>query len=186
MQSFHSRGRSPRRRSSGLRSALAAYPYYSLDPYPTVTLPYPTVPANKASTWNLLDGYLRVEYRDANGVYHPVTQEWLGLGFARGSTPPTAIGTNPVNPNAILIFQEPADRNRDGVLDSAGAPPGYTAKCTKKNLAVPASRPPTRRSPASLPRSPPTLGYSALVRRQHSGRGPAKPQPVQLVSHQLL
>jgi hypothetical protein len=114
---------------------LGEYPYYSLDPYPTVTLPYPTTPVTKASTWNLLDGYLRVEYRDTNGVYHGVTQEWLGLGFARGLTPPTAIATNPINPNAILIFQEPADRNRDGVLDAVGAPPGYTSKCTKKNLA---------------------------------------------------
>lgn len=111
----------------------AEYPYYSLDPYPTVTLPYPTTPANKASTWNLLDGYLRVEYRDAGGVYHGVTQEWLGLGFARGPLPPTVIGSNPVNPNAILLFQEPADRNRDGILDKAGSPPGYTSVCTKHN-----------------------------------------------------
>jgi hypothetical protein len=110
---------------------LAEYPYYSLDPYPLVTLPYPSVKAGYASTWNLLDGYLRVEYRDAAGNYHGVTQEWLQLGFARGTLPPTAIGTNPVNPNAILIFQEEADRNRDGVLDAAGAPPGYTSKCTK-------------------------------------------------------
>ena len=110
--------------------APAGYPYYSLTAYPPpVTLPYPTVPAN-VSTWNLLDGYLRVEYRDVNGNYHPVTQEWLQLGFARGLLPPTAIGTNPVNPNAILLFQEPADRNRDGVLDSAGAAPGYTTACT--------------------------------------------------------
>jgi hypothetical protein len=108
------------------------YPFYSLTPYnvPPLTLPYPTVPAN-VSTWNLLDGYLRVEYRDASGNYHPVTQEWLQLGFARGSLPPTAIGTNPVNPNAILIFQEYADRNRDGVLDALGAAPFATPVCTK-------------------------------------------------------
>ncbi len=114
-------------------TAAAGYPFYSLTPYnaPPLTLPYPAVPVN-VSTWNLLDGYLRVEYRDAGGNYHPVTQEWLALGFARGSLPPTAIGTNPINPNAILLFQEPADRTRDGVLDSAGAPPGYTSLCTKK------------------------------------------------------
>jgi hypothetical protein len=109
---------------------LAEYPYYSLAAYPTITLSYPTVPAN-VSTWNLVDGYLRVEYRDVNGNYHPVTQEWLELGFARGSLPPTAIGTNPVNPNAILLFQEPADRNRDGILDAKGAAPYSTSKCTK-------------------------------------------------------
>lgn len=113
--------------------APAGYPYYSLDLYPTITLPYPTVAA-KTSTWNLLDGYLRVEYRDVNGVYHPVTQEWLALGFARGSLPPIAAGTNPVNPNAILLLQEPADRNRDGALDFKGAAPNYNSACTKKNV----------------------------------------------------
>jgi hypothetical protein len=114
-------------------SAAAGYPFYSLTPYsaPPLTLPYPTIPAgNLLSTWNLLDGYLRVEYRDASGAYHPVTQEWLQLGFARALTPPTAPGTNPINPNAILLFQQPADRNHDGILDSAGAPPNYTTACT--------------------------------------------------------
>ncbi len=102
----------------------AEYPYYSLTAYPIVTLPYPTIPAgNLLSTWNLIDGYLRVEYRDAGGAYHPVTQEWLNLGFARGPLPPTTIGANPVNPNAILLLQEPADRNHDGVIDAVGAAP---------------------------------------------------------------
>ena len=45
-----------------------------------------SVPA-PPTTWNLIDGYLRVEYRDAGGAYHPVTKEWLELGFARGVTP---------------------------------------------------------------------------------------------------
>lgn len=98
-----------------------AYPFYSPLAYPTVpnTGPYNT-------TWNLLDGYLRVEYQDAGGAYHPVTQEWLSLGFARGLTPPTAPGGNPVNPNAILLLQKPADRNQDGTLDQNGAAPYYT------------------------------------------------------------
>ena len=78
---------------------------------------------HQINTWNLIDGYLRVEYRDAAGAYHPVTAEWLQLGFARGTTPPTAPGTNPVNPNAILILQEPADRNGNGVIDHTGAGP---------------------------------------------------------------
>ena len=64
--------------------------------------------------WNLLDGYLRVEYLDKNTLtYVPVTQEWLQLGFARDFTPPTG-GVNSVHPNAILILQELADRNGDG------------------------------------------------------------------------
>ncbi len=100
---------------TGSCAAAAPYPYYTPLPYP--------LPSLQMSTWNLLDGYLRVEYRDAAGAYHPVTQQWLQLGFARGTTPPTAPGTNPVNPNAILILQELADRNGNGVIDATGAAP---------------------------------------------------------------
>lgn len=71
------------------------------------------------TTWNLLDGYIRVEYRDSTGTYIPVTQEWLELGFARGFYPPTASSPNTVNPNAILILQEKADRNFNGSEDPA-------------------------------------------------------------------
>lgn len=102
---------------------VGAYPYYT-------TLAYPTPPA-ASTTWNLLDGYLRVEYEDKSGNYHPVTAEWLGLGFARGLTPPTTALSNPINPQAILLFQEPADRNEDGNLDQLGATPYTTKKCTK-------------------------------------------------------
>jgi len=64
--------------------------------------------------WNLLDGYLRVEIRLADGTFIPVTQEWLQLGFARGVTPPINGAVNPVHPNAILLLQMQADRNGDG------------------------------------------------------------------------
>jgi hypothetical protein len=102
-------------------NCTASYPYYT---QPT----YPVTPANDANVavWNLLDGYLRVEYRNAAGNFIPVTQEWLSLGFARGLTPPTAPQTNQVNPNAILLFQEPAHRNGTGALDANGTPPGTT------------------------------------------------------------
>jgi hypothetical protein len=80
-----------------------------------------------AATWNMLDGWLRVEYKNIAGNWVPVTNEWLGLGFARGFTPPNAPGANPVNPNAILILQQPADRDGDGVLDMAGVAPNCTA-----------------------------------------------------------
>jgi len=78
--------------------------------------------------WNLLDGYIRVEYQDkTSGAYVGVTKEWLELGFARDLTPPTApppgAGSNPVHQNAILILQEPADRNANGGLE-AGSPAG--------------------------------------------------------------
>jgi hypothetical protein len=96
-------------------------------PVPFYAAPYPyftNSAANQTNTWNLVDGYLRVEYRTPGGAYVGVTGEWLALGFARGPVPPTAPGANPVNPNAILIFQEPADRNSSGGWpDVNGAPP---------------------------------------------------------------
>jgi hypothetical protein len=64
----------------------------------------------QTSTWNLIDGYLRVEYKNASGTWVGVTNEWLQLGFARGSQAPNATTPNPINPNAILLLQEPADR----------------------------------------------------------------------------
>ena len=76
-----------------------------------------------AVAWNLIDGYLRVEYKDTTATWHPVTMEWLRLGFARGLAAPTAPGTNPINPDAILLLQEPGDRNGNGVVDMAGLPP---------------------------------------------------------------
>ena len=79
--------------------------------------PYYVASGPATATWNLIDGYLRVEYKDASGNWNPVTNEWLQLGFARSQTPPTlpgtsapAAGTNPITPNAILLLQEPADR----------------------------------------------------------------------------
>jgi hypothetical protein len=94
--------------------ATTAAPYYS--------------PANAAgaATWNLLDGYLRVEYKNSLGVWVGVTNEWLGLGFARGFLPPTAPGGNSIHPNAILILQEPGDRNGNGAIDTAGIAPVCT------------------------------------------------------------
>ncbi|HSY66796.1 MAG TPA: hypothetical protein VK829_19555 [Terriglobales bacterium] len=103
-------------------------PYYNA-PYPYFTAP--AITSKTINTWNLIDGYLRVEYRDAGGTYHPITAEWLQLGFARGTTPPTAPGTNPINPNAILILQEPADRNASGgAPDQVGAPPSCSKSGT--------------------------------------------------------
>jgi hypothetical protein len=72
--------------------------------------------------WNLLDGYLRVEIRQADGSYVGVTKEWLELGFARGATPPKAGSPNTVNPNAILLLQMQADRNADGIASTGVAP----------------------------------------------------------------
>jgi hypothetical protein len=119
-----------------------AYPYYSP--------PNGATPSNTASSsaWNLIDGYLRVEYKDVNGNWNPVTMEWLRLGFARGLTPPTVPGTNPaapganpVHPNAILLFQVPADRDSSGTLNSVGVAPSckttVAGKCTVWNPGTP-------------------------------------------------
>ena len=54
-----------------------------------------------------MDGWLRVEYKNAAGNWIGATRTWLALGFARGMTiPATPLGGNNVHPNAILIFQE--------------------------------------------------------------------------------
>src|SRR5208282_4285560 len=107
----------------------APYPYYT-----------PPAAAN-TSTWNLLDGYLRVEAYEA-GAWVGVTQEWLGLGFARGMLPPTSpgpatnAGSNQINPNAILILEEPADRNGNGgTPDATGVAPTCTKVAGKYPLA---------------------------------------------------
>ncbi|MGA7686921.1 MAG: hypothetical protein WCA58_18055 [Terriglobales bacterium] len=107
---------------SGCSTTAPAYPYFVVQNQ------------NNAAVWNLIDGYLYVEYEDSSGLWHNVTNEWLGLGFARGMTPPTAPGTNPINPNAILLLQEPADRNGNssfsspvGVPDPTGIAPHCSA-----------------------------------------------------------
>jgi hypothetical protein len=76
--------------------------------------------------WNLIDGWLRVEYLNAAGAWVPITNEWLQLGFARGLTSPTTpaggAGANPVHPNAILILQQRADRDANGTITNADNP----------------------------------------------------------------
>ena len=76
--------------------------------------------------WPLIDGWLRVEYLNAAGNWIGVTRSWLQLGFARGLTIPNTLGGNGVHPNAILIFQELADRNASGTLTGADAPSDIT------------------------------------------------------------
>jgi len=116
---------------AGCPAGAPAYPYYAIGGT-EVTSNATAMNATTAS-WNLIDGYLRVEYKDAGGAWHGVTNEWLGLGFARNTTPPTlpgssapAAGTNNVNPNAILLLQEPADRQGNGTPDQVGIAPSCT------------------------------------------------------------
>jgi Tfp pilus assembly protein PilX len=81
-----------------------------------------------AAPWPLYSGWLRVEFKNSAGTWVGVTPEWLQLGFARSLLPPaTALTGNVVNPKAILILQELADRNGDGNLTAADAPSALTA-----------------------------------------------------------
>jgi Tfp pilus assembly protein PilX len=112
-----------------------AYPYYALpNPY-TPVVSSALTPYNSANSnaWSLIDGYLRVEYLNTSNQWIAVTNEWLGLGFARSITPPTSpgpstnAGSNPINPNAILLLQEPADRNGNGSVTSTATAPTCTS-----------------------------------------------------------
>src|ERR1700690_2706448 len=100
-----------------------AYPYFA-PPNASGATTYNSASSN---AWSLIDGYLRVEYKDTNGVWHPVTNEWLQLGFARGQAPPATSGSNPITPNAILLLQEPADRSTTGSLSASATPPNCTS-----------------------------------------------------------
>jgi Tfp pilus assembly protein PilX len=59
-----------------------------------------------AQTWPGVGGWLRVEVRIPNStLFRNVTQEWLTLGFARGTAEPTHAAPNSIHPDAILILQ---------------------------------------------------------------------------------
>ena len=89
--------------------------------------------------WPINNGWLLVEVKwAADGLWHGVTSEWLGLGFARGLQVPTSPGTPYRAPasnslaaygsnflqdhaNAILYFQQTADRNGNNTITGPGA-----------------------------------------------------------------
>ncbi|PYX38400.1 MAG: hypothetical protein DMG81_11845 [Acidobacteria bacterium] len=87
----------------------------------------PLAPALPTS-WPLVNGYLRVEYKNTAGNWIGVTNQWLGLGFARGIAAPMAPGANTVHANAIIILQQLADRNGDGALNGSDAPSTLTGQ----------------------------------------------------------
>jgi Tfp pilus assembly protein PilX len=74
-------------------------------------------------TKNLIDGYLRVEYRDNTGNYNAVTRQWLKLGFARTTQalPDSEHGVNN-DGLAILLFQQ--TRDTTAPLPPLSPPPG--------------------------------------------------------------
>ncbi len=119
----------------GDTSPFQKYPYR--DPYiltsshAATIVPMPSPSPTDDMQWPLLTGYIRIEYRDANNAWIPVTREWLRYGFSRatygfpnneaGSQYNTGItttngyttynGTN--QPDAIIYLQQVADRNMD-------------------------------------------------------------------------
>lgn len=80
----------------------------------------PNCVPNGVNTWPLVKGWLRVEYLDSTtGNWIGVTNEWLSWGFARTQLARTAPGVDVTgHPNAILIFQQLADRNADGKISN--------------------------------------------------------------------
>jgi hypothetical protein len=98
---------------------------------PVAVAPLPPgtcLPAAGVNQWPLVDGWLRVEYRNPAGNWIGVTRTWLQLGFARGIAIPTVPGGNTVHPSAILVFQKLAgDRNLSGgPLTVADGPQNFT------------------------------------------------------------
>jgi hypothetical protein len=83
-------------------------------------------PLNGSNNWNLINGWIRVEYLDTASPpqWHGITRQWLGYGFARGINVPVAPGTNVAHPNAILHLQEM--RNVGVAIFDAGAGAGNT------------------------------------------------------------
>ncbi len=75
-------------------------PYYGpYSPWPPTAIPASAGfgTANGGANgfeWPLVNGWLRVEAKWNDGIWHPVTNEWLGLGFARGVNVPTQPGAS--------------------------------------------------------------------------------------------
>ena len=98
-------------------------PPVAIPPLPAGTC----VPAAGANTWPLVDGWLRVEYKNAAGQWIGITNTWLNLGFARGPAIPVAPGGNTVHPSAILIFQKQAfDRDLNAAINAQDGPQAFT------------------------------------------------------------
>jgi Tfp pilus assembly protein PilX len=86
----------------GTNNWVAPFNYPAWTSYPLLgEVTTAGVPNNGQGAW------LRVEYSDNAGAWHGVTRDWLSWSFTRQyNLPPTAPGSDPYNPNAILILQQ--------------------------------------------------------------------------------
>ncbi|HUO16032.1 MAG TPA: hypothetical protein VMX38_13700 [Verrucomicrobiae bacterium] len=117
-----------------------------ITPFPAATSFNTANNSTNGLEWPLVNGWLLVEVKWASDEqWHGVTQEWLQLGFARGLQVPThpgnpylapssstcaapcnatgAYGSNYIqdHANAILYFQQTADRNGNNSISGTGA-----------------------------------------------------------------
>ncbi len=155
----------------------AAYPFFALPDRNAATLN----DSAYATSWSLIDGYLRVEYKDSSGNWNPVTLEWLQLGFARGLNPPTAPQTNPITKDAILLLQEPADRDASGSTSTTVSAPTCTATSGSKCTAWSATIPEVIMDLASYAASSSTTNWAfglTLAAPTYSPVGSATPQSI--------
>lgn len=88
--------------SVGTNNWIAPTGHGSWVSYPLLgELTTPGIPANGQGAW------MRVEYSDNAGVWHGITRDWLSWSFSRQyNFAPTGPGTDPYNPNAIIILQQ--------------------------------------------------------------------------------
>jgi Tfp pilus assembly protein PilX len=86
----------------GINNWVAPVGYLGWGSYPLLgELTTPAIPAGGQGAW------LRVEYSDNAGVWHGITRDWLSWSFSRQyNLAPTAPGSDPYNPNAIIILQQ--------------------------------------------------------------------------------
>ena len=86
----------------GTNNWVAPTGYPGWTSYPLLgELTTPGIPNNGQGAW------MRIEYADNAGAWHGITRDWLGWSFSRQyNVTPTGPGTDPYNPNAIVILQQ--------------------------------------------------------------------------------
>ncbi len=88
--------------SVGINNWVAPVGYGGWGSYPLLgELTTGGIPNNGQGAW------MRIEYSDNAGAWHGITRDWLSWSFSRQyNLPPSGPGTDPYNPNAIIILQQ--------------------------------------------------------------------------------